>query len=47
VTASSVSPTVVIGGEDAYPQVAERDEVTRLHLPKPHPSGGDRLEQAA
>ena len=46
-TASSVSPTVVVGGQNAYPQLAERQDVTRLHLPEPRPAGGDWLEQAA
>ena len=46
-TASSVSPTVVVGGQNEYLQLAERQDVTRLNLPEPRPAGGDWLEQAA
>jgi hypothetical protein len=47
VRASSVSPTVVVGGQHPYLNVAEREEVTWLHLAEPHPAGGDWLEQPA
>jgi hypothetical protein len=36
-----VSPAVVVGGQDAYPQAAKLHEVTRLDLPELHTAGGD------
>jgi hypothetical protein len=42
-----VSPTVVIGGQNAYLQAGSIHEVTRLDLPKLHPAGGDWPQQAA
>ena len=41
--ASSMSPTVVVSGQDTYPQTAELHKVTRLDLTEPQPAIGDWL----
>ena len=43
--ASSMSSTVVIGGEDVYPKTAELDDVAGLDLGERYALGGDWLEQ--
>ena len=47
VSTPGVSPTVVIGGQNAYLQAGSIYEVTRLDLPKLHAAGDHRPEQAA
>jgi hypothetical protein len=46
-TASRMSATVVVGGQDAYLQAAKVHEVTRLDLTEPQTAGRDWLEQVA
>jgi hypothetical protein len=41
------SPPIVVGGQDAYLQIAKLHEVTRLNLPELYTSGNDWAEQAA
>ena len=45
--APRVSPAVMVGCQDVYPQAAELHEVTRLDLGELQAAGGDWLEQPA
>jgi hypothetical protein len=45
--APSVSPTVVVSGQDTYLPAAKLHKVTRLDFTKPQPAVGDWLQQAS
>jgi hypothetical protein len=45
--ASEMSTTVVVSGQHTYPQGPNLEDFARRHLPKPRPTDGDGLEQAA